>query len=178
MRALLVLLAVALVGCGAPSSGSAPPGPSGTASDEAGPFRLRFAVVSTTVRQDEPILGQSQLELMVGQQAALSGSAGGPLSFEFVEVTGDRRMIPVWDAACAPHEVRAAAPLVSEITKSGGWSDDEPNGAFYREFFMSPDVLLPPGEWDITAIASFVAGRDCTGPSHELRATIRVRVIG
>lgn len=85
-------------------------------------------------------------------------------------------MEPVWTADCAKHSLAADRPMVSAITKSGGWSDDQPDAQFYRDFFTDPVVRLPAGEWDITAIAMFVEGEGCGGASHDLRATVRVRI--
>jgi hypothetical protein len=66
--------------------------------------------------------------------------------------------------------------MVSPIKKSGGYSDSQPDAAFYRAFFADPLVRLPAGEWDITAIAVFTEGLGCQGVSHSMSATIRVVV--
>ena len=83
---------------------------------------------------------------------------------------------PAWRADCAPHDISTDHPLTSAITKSGGWSGEEPNAAFYRSFFADPIVRLPVGDWDITAIAQFVDGEGCPGAAHELQATLRLRI--
>lgn len=149
----------------------------GAATDEEGPYRLTFVVANTILAANEPIEGEAQLELRLGELAKLSGSGGGPLAFEFVEVAGDRRVIPAWTADCAVHELRAGQPMTSAIKKSGSWSDDGPNADFYRAFFQGPDVRLPAGDWEITAIALFAEGLGCGGRSQELRTPIRVTVV-
>lgn len=174
---IVVAVALAIVGCG-PASSESPTATQGAVTDEEGPYRLTFVVANTTPAANEPIEGQAQLELRLGQRAQLSGAGGGPFAFEFAEITGARKVIPVWDAACAGHEVRAGAPLASRIVKSGGWSDEEPDADFYRAFFQGPEVRLPPGVWDITALATFSEGAGCGGRSVALRATVRVEVAG
>ena len=60
------------------------------------------------------------------------------------------------------------------IVKSGGFSADDPDAAFYRAFFSEPLVRLPAGRWEIAAVASFVVGD--RRPEHSLRASITVTV--
>ena len=78
-------------------------------------------------------------------------------------------------ADCAIHVLATDRPILSPITKSGGYSDDQPDAPFYRAFFADRLVHLPTGEWDITAVAEFAEG-ECGGPAHALAAPIRVRV--
>lgn len=35
--------------------------------------------------------------------------------------------------------------------KSGGWSEDDPNAGFYRRFYSNPELLLPAGNYEISA---------------------------
>jgi hypothetical protein len=178
VRRLLVLLALSLVACGGSGPTASPPGSQVVSQvvDTAGPFRLTFALPRTTWASGDAIEGEALLALTAGNQAAIFGSGGGVLAFEFKQVGGDRHVDPVWTADCAPHVLTATRPIRSAITKSGGWSDDKPDAQFYRDFFADPVVRLPVGEWDITAVAMFVEGEGCGGASHALRATIRVRV--
>ena len=61
------------------------------------------------------------------------------------------------------------------LVKSGGWSADDPNAAFYDAFFAAPDIRLPPGTWEVTGHASFSEG-DCGGPNHDITTTARIVV--
>ncbi len=177
MRHLLALLALTVVGCGGTNLAPGQFGRPGLEVDVDGPFRLTFAIPVNTVRAGDAVIGQAQLELTDGIETTLSGSGGGPLAFEFRELTGDRRMIPAWTADCAAHRLRAGEPITSAIKKSGGWTDEEPHADFYRTFFQGPDVRLPVGDWEITAVAVFGEGPGCGGRSHELRAPVLVRVL-
>ena len=72
--------------------------------------------------------------------------------------------------------IGAGSPITAPLGKSGAWSDDEPDGAFYHDFLTSLDVRLPAGDWVVTASAGFVVGKDCTGGSHDLAAPIVIHV--
>lgn len=108
--------------------------------------------------------------------APMSESEVPVVGFEFAEVGGDRLMGSFMTADCRPYTLSAVQPAVTAITKSGGWSEDDPHAAFYRAFFADPLVHLPAGDWDVTAFADFVEGHGCDGASHTIKATIRVHV--
>jgi hypothetical protein len=184
-RCFAIVLAVLLTACSGPKPSAAPTAspsiaasPSvaaATAEDGEGPFRLVFTLPKTTWSAGDSIDGQSRLEFSGVAPVTIVGSAGGVLGFSFAEVDGRRQMGPAWDTACAIHAIAPDKPIVSPITKSGGYGDDQPDAAFYRAFFTDPLVHLPAGEWDITAAAEFVE-RECGGPPHSRQASIRVRV--
>lgn len=172
-RLLAIVLAVLLAAC----AGSAPSPTSSavTAEDVEGPFHLAFTLPRTTWSAGESIEGGSRLSLSALGPVTIRGSGGGLLGFGFAEVGGRRQMGPAMTADCAIHRIAGNEPIVSPITKSGGFSTDGPDAAFYQAFFADPLVHLPAGEWDITAIAEFTED-ECGGPAHALKAAIRVRV--
>jgi hypothetical protein len=178
-RRFAIVLAVLLTACAGSTPSSTLPSSDANAApaaeDVEGPFHLEFTLPRTTWSAGESIEGQSQLSLVGGERVTIVGSGAGVLGFGFAEVGGHRQMGPAWRADCAIHVVAADRPIVSPIRKSGGYSDDQPDAAFYRAFFGDPLVHLPVGEWDITAVAEF-AEQECGGPAHALEATIRVRV--
>ncbi len=173
-------------GTSAQSTSSAPgesAGPtSSTARAEAteGPFRLVFELPKDTWRADEAIDGLATLSLVEGTGMDLGGSGGGGgglIGFGIDEVDGSRHMGPAFTADCAPYRLEAGKPMTSPIKKSGGFSAEDPNAAFYNGFFADPAVHLPPGDWTISAVASFVEGQGCSGQSHDMRASILVHVL-
>ena len=168
-----IVVSLLVVACGGTSAADNPtPGP-GFASAIDGRFELRFSLDSTALRRDENVTGTAELWLRAGGSGALSGPSE-VFGFEFVEVGGERRAVaPVLRADCAPHQVGSDRPLTSPVTKSGVASS-----TFAGEFLRGPDVHLPVGVWDITAIAGFVEGRSCQGQPHTIRATVRIRVAG
>jgi hypothetical protein len=42
-----------------------------------------------------------------------------------------------------------------EYQKSGSWSADDPDAAFWENFFSEPDLRLPAGEYTITLHGGF-----------------------
>ncbi len=172
-RRFAIVLAVILGACAGstPSTTDSP----ATAEDAEGLFHLAFTLPRTTWGAGESIEGQSRLSLSAVGPVTIVGPGGGVLGFGFAEVGGRRQMGPAMTADCATHWIAGDEPILSPITKSGGYSTDGPDAAFYRAFFADPLVHLPAGEWDITAVAEF-AEDECGGPAHSLKATIRVRV--
>lgn len=162
----------------APTEPSSSPVPvSGTAEQVEGPFRLTLTLPRTTWSSGEAITGEAALALVDGDLAELGVAGNGPLEFMFQEVGGPREIGPAWDTVCASAQLAADSPITRPIRKSGGYSTDEPDADFYRSFFADPLVRLPAGDWDISAIAEFIDGRDCgTADHHSLRATVRVHV--
>jgi hypothetical protein len=77
----------------------------------------------------------------------------------------------------APYRLDPGRPMTSAITKSGGFSDDDPDAAFYREFLNGTPVRLPAGDWRITSGASLVEGEGCIGASRNLAAAIVVHIL-
>lgn len=177
-RFLAGALLVFVAGCAA----SPTPGPTETnalparAEDVEGPFRLVFELPNTTWSAGEAIEGQATLSVVGAGMAEVSGSGGGLLGFGFLAVGGRRHVEPGWDLSCVLYRLAAGRPILSPITKSGGFSADDPDAAFYRAFLADPLVRLPAGDWQITAVASFVHGRECSGRSYLLTATVLVHV--
>ena len=179
LRNVLARLAIAaiVIGCGPSTTTPADvtPDPQ-TVSAPDGRFEVRFTVDRTTLRTGDNITGRAELWLRAGGSGALSGSSD-IFAFEFVEVGGQNRAIaPVVSSDCSPHQVGSDNPLTSPIVKSGNVIPGNANADFTRQFLEGPEVHLPAGTWDITAIAGFVDGRSCTGLAHSIRATVRVTV--
>ena len=60
--------------------------------------------------------------------------------------------------------------------KSGGWSADDPNAAFWEAFFSEADLLLPVGEYVITLSGGFSLSEQVLGSESGLRAELNIRV--
>ena len=177
LPAAAILIAIVAVS----ACGSTPPQVAdilGRAEATDGPFRLEFVVPKSTWRADEQIVGQASLSFAGQGGIDLGGSSGGLIGFGVSEVGGTRHMGVAADAACFSRRLEAGRPMVSGLMKSGGFSGDDPNAAFYRAFFADKGYHLPAGTWEIAAVASFVEGRDCRGASHTITARLRIRVEG
>ena len=182
MRLLtLLIMALAVAACGSPAPSSTPaPTPAASAAvasatDIEGRFLLIFELPQATFTTADAITATATLGTTDGLDAGIVASGGGPLGFSFTEVGGTRQMGVAMNSDCVRYTVGAEAPITSGIKKSGGWGSEDPNAAFYEQFFADPEVHLPAGAWDIAAVASFAEGT-CGGVERNLTATIRVTV--
>lgn len=180
MRRLLAFaLCLVVSGCGnAPAPGTSAPGPTLVQHAESlqGPFRLVFELPRGSWQSGDAIDGLAALSVVNGPGVDLGGSGGGVLGFAFAEVGGTRHVDPVSSADCAPYRLEPGDPITSTVKKSGAFSADQPDAAFYSSFFADPLVHLPAGDWNISAVAEFVEGTGCTGLSHTMTATILVHI--
>ena len=173
----LLALAAAVVACGPATTTPADvtPDPQ-TVTTLDGRFEVRFTVTRTTLRTGDNIAGTAELWLKAGGSGVLSGSSD-LFGFEFAEVGGQNRVVvPVVSGDCSPHQVGSDRPLTSPIVKSGGVPAGNANADFVRQFLEGPEIHLPVGTWDISAVAGFVDGRACSGLPHSIRAMVRVTV--
>jgi hypothetical protein len=175
--AVAVLVGTLAVGCAAGPTPTPIAAQPGHAEAGQGRFRLTFDLPTTSWSAREPIQGTASLEVLGNTGADIGGSGTGLFGFGFVEVGGRRHLEPGFTADCRAYRLEVGHPTVSPIVKSGGFASDDPDAAFYRAFFQDPLVHLPTGQWQIVAVASFVEGRDCSGPSHTIQAPIDVLVV-
>jgi hypothetical protein len=172
---LIAALLVAACGPGTTTPADVTPDPA-AATATSGRFSLSLTVDRTTLRTGDNISGRADLTMIAGTTGVLSGPTE-IVAFEFIEIGGQqRRVLPANRDMCAPHQLGSDSPLTTEMYKSGGFSDADPNAGFVRDFLQGPEIRLPAGEWDISAIATFSEGRDCAAQPHAIRATVRVHV--
>jgi hypothetical protein len=148
----VVLASFVLTGCGADNTS---PGPQPlTVSDRADGFVLSLTLPTDTFASAEPI----ELEAAFTWEGAAASqtvwaAAAGPLVFSARQLDGPREIGGGSDAVCAVHEFKRGIPQRSGYQKSGGYSDTDPDAAFYRAFFADPLFRLPPGRWRISIVA-------------------------
>jgi hypothetical protein len=154
-----------------------PQGPTATATD--GTFTLDFSLSKHMYLATEPIEGQLTLSVTDGKDRTLYGSRSGLLFFSYVEVGGTRHMERGSRLDCRGYAFKAAEPMTQRLAKSLGWDSTDPNAAFYQAFSDDPQIHLPAGTWDITALATFSEGDalGCGGTAHNITATIRITVV-
>ena len=179
MRRLILLIAFGTVvaACASPPQPTPPATPEVVrATDADGPFTLVLELPKATWTAGESITGQARLSVAKGS-GTIYGAAGGPLNFGYKELTGHREMGPASDAACAPHALSVEAPIVVALGKSGGWSDDQPDAAFYRDFLTEPGH--PAARWRLARDGNGRVPRRqglATGPMTTLTAPIELHV--
>jgi hypothetical protein len=185
----LAVAAVVVVGvviglqfASAPTPGGPPPSPSSevvTASTVYGDYQLTVTSPRATWGTDEAIEVEATLKYLgAEQEVTLRGPGSGLIGFSLEELTGDRIMGAAFNADCAPHTISPSEPISTPFIKSGGYSPDEPDAAFWEAFFADPELRLPAGEWEIIAGAAFDEGDDCTTSPTYLTVAITLTVDG
>lgn len=61
--------------------------------------------------------------------------------------------------------------------KSGGWSSDDPNAEFYKLFYSEKDLILPPGDYTLTAQVEYSTDEnDMRGTMKTMEASLNIKV--
>jgi hypothetical protein len=168
--------AAALAACGPaptpePSSAARP----AIAADEEGLFRLELEVPKSTYSAGESIEGVARLRYAGQAGVEVAGPAGGLIGFSLIDVDGPRDVGGGQDAACAAYGLDPANPVTTALTKSGGYSPDDPADDFIEAFLNDPVYRLPAGTWEIQAWTNFL-GQGCTPPETRLSTSVRITV--
>ena len=173
--ALVIALTLPLSACSStptptpPGSGTQP-GPtapelaSGTVSGHG--MTLSVTAEPAVVRAGAPI----EVEAVVTNDGAgpivLSGSGSGLVFFSVTRVDdGLTSGPPGMTLDCVQHVMAPGEPNVVPFSKSGGWSDDDPNAAFLRIYFAEPELTLPSGTWRIDVTTAADRGTLGVGPA-------------
>lgn len=175
--AFLIVIWVVAVGCmPAPSPTSEPSlaPPIGTVRD--GMFSLTIRASQATYTAGEPIDVEATLAYL-GPKArvGISGSGSGPVIFGIEQVDGRHRTDPFRTSDCRASDIDRDAPLRIPFSKSGGWSDNDPDRVWLEAFFRDPVFRLTAGAWRVVAWADFSVG-GCGDQDHRLMASIRIAV--
>jgi hypothetical protein len=152
-------------------SGSCP-----TSSAVDGQFKLEFSVPHLAWKTGDAISGSADLELTGSQPTTVYGS-GELIGYAFQEVGGTRQFGPLFPLDCAPFPLDPATPINVSLSKSGAVTATGSDAVFQQLFLANPEIRLPSGTWDITAIAVFSEG-GCTAPNQMIRTTLRITVTG
>jgi hypothetical protein len=144
---------------------------------EAGVFDLTIDADKSEYRTGEPIQIDAVLQYDGGQPSVeLSGAGSLVNGFGIKQLDGPLVMGLGWDEPCIRHELQRREPLQVPYQKSAGWSEEDPNAAFYRDWAQDPELRLPAGTWLVTAYSEFAVGSDCAGPIVSLRASLLIVV--
>ena len=124
----------------------------------------------------DAITGTATLSIADTSVPAVWGSGSGVLAFSYDQVDGSHHTGYGQTADCQAHPIGPAAPISHALARSGGFAGEDPDAAFLRSFFLDPQIHLPAGTWDVTALAIFLAEPGCAGPEHQIKATVRIAV--
>ena len=154
---LALSVAAVLAACGPAAPDVYQPSGSPEPIVRVGDFTLEISSPSDTWAAGEPIEVTGKLTYLGSGPATIYGPEPDPLSFGVREIGGTREMPAFLTYEGAAVEVGPQS-MVVRYRKSGGWSPgDDPNEAFYEEFFADPEFRLPPGRWEITVWARFAS---------------------
>lgn len=65
-----------------------------------------------------------------------------------------------------------------DFTKSGGWSQDEKNAEFYKQFYSIKDLKYPADEYTVTAVFScYTDENDASGSTITIQKSIKIKVV-
>ena len=185
--ASITLLALLLVACAspgaptpsvphAPGSGESPSVAAPRAAAGDAQFQLSIRAGRDRYRAGEPIEVSAALRYLgPDERLVLSGSGSGLVLFSLEQVDGPLDTAAVATSDCARHGI-GQGERAFRFAKSGGYSADDPDAAFWNSFFRDPELRLPAGTWRVTARASFFVGDDCSGRPRDLAATITLEV--
>ena len=178
MRILRAVVAASLVVATLAACTSSPtprPGVDGSAKDAA--FGLRIHADRATYRSTDPIVVEAELSFLGLAPDITVFGATGLVGFGVRQTDGHLRMEPAGDLVCAEQKVGRLTPLHVRFAKSGGFSGEDPDAAFWQAYFADPVLHLPAGTWQLSAVADFQTGDRCTPPDHSLTATVTVQVL-
>lgn len=136
---------------------------------------LSAAAESAVVAAGQAIEVEVRLTNDGAEPIVLSGSGSGVI---FFSVTRLEDGLTLGDSLrtgdCATQVL--GEPIIVPFSKSGGWSEEDPNADFLRAYFADPELRLPSGTWriDITVLANI--GQGCTGPPVDLALALIVTV--
>ena len=169
-----LVLAALITACAGPAPVPVP-NVDGNAQDEE--FGLRIHASQAVFRSSEPIVVDATLSYLGRAASADIYGDSGVVGFGLKQLDGRLHMSAVSDLMCTATRVDRLVPVHRPFSKSGGFTGEDPDAAFWRAYFADPVLHLPPGTWQITAYAGFTTGEGCSGPQHALTATVPVLVI-
>lgn len=167
---------------GSPPPGGQPPSPSGegvSATVVDGDYQLTVSSPRATWGSDEAIEIEATLKYLgTESEVTLRGSGSGLIGFSLEELTGDLILGAASTADCATHTIGPSEPITTAFIKSGGYSPEDADAAFWEAFFADPDLHLPAGEWEVIAAATFDVDGDCTATPTYMTVAITLTVEG
>jgi hypothetical protein len=175
MRILVVALGLGLIACSPAPTPAPSEADSVVAFDEQGQFRLELELPKATYAAGEPIEGIARLLFAGSGEIEVGGSGGGLIGFSLIDVDGPRDVGGGQDASCATYAFEPQGGYTSGLTKSGGYSPDDPADDFAEAFLNDPIYRLPAGTWEIHAWSNFLR-KGCELPETKLSAGVRIVV--
>lgn len=106
----------------------------------------------------------------------VSSSGQGPISYSVRQADGHLRTEAVIPGDCVPHDMTAGTLYWFPYAESGAFVPGDPDAAFYEQFFATPDLVLPSGNWVVEARLDLYDGGDCGSSSTDATVEIPITV--
>lgn len=169
----IIALIFALASC-APVSGGEDDGASKVNSD--GTFKLSIYTDKKEYKAGEMITCYAIVEYTGDGDGVVIYSANPLMGFALKDDKYFDGTYAVADVLIST-EFEKGVPVTFEFSKSGGWSGEDENAAFYEQFYSEKELKLPAGEYEISAaIDGFFDKDDYQGSEYVLKASVNLRV--
>ncbi|MDQ0888878.1 hypothetical protein QFZ81_003966 [Paenibacillus sp. V4I9] len=118
-------------------------------------FDLKLYSDKETYKSNEPIKVLANFKYIGNQEEVVISHGSDYITFSIKQLDGWFEWFG--GDTLMPHisQLKKGINYRKEYVKSGGYSTDDPNRAFYEKFNKEKDLLLPKGTYKITANVSF-----------------------
>jgi hypothetical protein len=166
---ILILLSV---GCDSSPAARDAPLPVGDRVQANG-FVLQVSLPSATWASTDDIPVSTTLTWEgAAPEAKIWGSGSGIVALTFTEVgSRHRSMGGVQTSDCRPFAYTRGVPTDIPAGKSVGYTEEDPNAAFYQTWYNEPGLHLPVGHWRLGVTASGLLAQ-CTAEAPRLDLSI------
>lgn len=148
-----------------------------TASTKDELFQLSIYLDKDTYATDEMVFCYATLEY-IGEKDSITVYSGDPLvgfgirDDKLFHGGYGRDLILMETTFTKGHIVKY------DFSKSGGWSGDDPNAKFYEEFYRDPNLILPAGDYEISAEINCSLDRDdIPGSEYSQLVAVKIKVL-
>lgn len=168
----------------APILSNEPPVAIGQSETEAGLFELTLSAGRATYATDEAIEINAELVWLgppgstVEIFAARSSDVIDAIHFGWEQLDGELRIGSGIRNNCDRYVIESGQPLTAAFAKEGGNFGDRDHDEFWREYFATPELRLPPGRYRIGARVEFALSEDeCRTNKNLALAFITINVM-
>ena len=149
---------------------------------DTGPSSVNDSVFKLTIRTDkdeyaadEAVSCYAALEY-VGGADSITIYSGDPLVYFTIKggkFTGDYAISDILKSTT----LKKNEPVRFDFAKSGGYSADDEDAAFWESWYAEPELKLPAGEYTISAtVEGFFDENDYAGTAYKLTASQKITV--
>lgn len=173
----ILILSLILTACGPKEEKDGEYEMNYTASTKDELFQLSIYLDKDTYASDEVIFCYATLEY-IGEEDSITIYSSDPLVG--FGIRDDKLFHGEYgrDTILMETTFRKGHVVKYDFSKSGGWSGDDPNAKFYEEFYRDPNLILPAGEYEISAEINCSLDRDdIAGSEYSQFIAVNIKVL-